>query len=136
MEELVKHLRELGVLKSPQIIAAFLAIDRARFVSDELKAEAYIDEALPIGEGQTTSQPYTVAFMLELLEPQAGEVILDIGSGSGWQTAILAKIAGKTGKVHAVEIIPELCELGRRNVGKYNFVQNGIAAVALFVGAD
>lgn len=128
MEELVKHLQETGVLKSNGLITAFLTIDRKNFVPDALKSEAYIDDALPIGWGQTISQPYTVAFMLELLSPQAGDVVLDIGSGSGWQTAILANIAGAGGKVHAIEIILELCEFGKKNVSKYNFVAKGIAS--------
>ncbi len=127
MEELVKHLRGIGVLKSPQIISAFLAVDRRDFVPAEFGDEAYIDEALSIGHGQTISQPYTVAFMLELLGPQSGEIVLDIGSGSGWQTAMLANIVGGNGKIHAIEIVLELCELGKRNVGKYNFVGSGIA---------
>ena len=126
MEELVKRLRESGVLRSPQIIEAFLAIDRADFVPEGSGEGAYIDEALSIGYGQTISQPYTVAFMLGLLEPQAGETILDIGSGSGWQTVMLANIVGGAGRVYAIEIVPELCELGKRNARKYNFVEKSI----------
>lgn len=140
MDELVKSLRDIGILKSNCLINAFLAIDRKDFVPNELKEAAYLDEALPIGWGQTISQPYTVAFMLELLGPQPGDVILDIGSGSGWQTAILAFIIsnhrGSTpvvigvepryGKIHAIEIIPELCELGKKNVSKYNFVKKSV----------
>ena len=85
-----------GVLKTPAIIEAFKKIDRADFVTPELKERAYINEPLPIGEGQTISQPYTVAFMLELLQPESGNKIFEIGFGSGWQTAILAEIVGKT----------------------------------------
>lgn len=131
MKELVKHLEDIGVLRTPQIINALLTIDRRDFVPDETKEEAYIDEALPIGWGQTISQPYTVAFMLELLDPQPGETILDIGSGSGWQTAILAYIVSNQrdqtpGKIHAIEIIPELCKLGEANVSKFNFIKSNI----------
>ena len=130
MKELVKYLRRLGVLHSSRIVEAFLAIDRKNFVPDGNKDEAYIDEAMPIGWGQTISQPYTVAFMLELLNPQPGDVILDIGSGSGWQSAILAQIVthgiGSRGKVHALEIVSELCDVGTRNVSKYHFIKNGI----------
>jgi len=64
--------------------------------------------------------------MLELLQPQAGQTILDIGSGSGWQMALLASIVGPKGKVVALEIIPEFCEMGRYNVSKCNFIQKGI----------
>ena len=67
MDELVKNLKNIGLLKTSNIIKAFLEVDRKDFVPEELKKIAYADEALPIGQGQTISQPYTVAFMLELL---------------------------------------------------------------------
>lgn len=86
-----------------------------------LKSEADINAPLPIGYGQTISQPLTVAFMLELLEPREGDKILDVGSGSGWQEAMLAEIAGEKGKVYAVERIPELKTLGENNAKKYHF---------------
>lgn len=133
---LIEELIADGVLKSPQIIAAFRAIDRADFVPPEFKAEAYVNAPLPIGEGQTISQPLTVAFMLELLQPQAGHNILDIGSGSGWQTALLAHVVGDTGRVTAYEIIPELCELGQQNVAKYDFIEKGIVAMHCANAAD
>jgi protein-L-isoaspartate(D-aspartate) O-methyltransferase len=129
MHELVLSLKQKRALKSPQIIEAFLKTDRKNFVPENLKNLAYIDEALPIGEGQTISQPYTVAFMLELLEPRKGEQIMDIGYGSGWTTALLAEIVRPTptpgvgvkkmGRVYAFEVVPKLCELGEENLSKY-----------------
>ncbi|MEK7558552.1 MAG: protein-L-isoaspartate O-methyltransferase [Patescibacteria group bacterium] len=121
MEELIKELINLGYLKTPCIIEAFRKIDRADFVLPEYKKLAYVNEPLHIGHGQTISQPLTVAFMLELLQPKGGDKILDIGSGSGWQSAMLAQIAGEKGKVIAVELIPELKEFGEKNAGKYDF---------------
>jgi len=121
MDKLVESLIKKGVLKTPRIIEAFLKIDRIDFVPQDLKSEAYIDEPLPIGFGQTISQPFTVVFMLELLQPEPGNKILDVGSGSAWQTALLAEIVGKEGKVFAVERAPELCESGKENAKKYNF---------------
>lgn len=94
-------------------------INRADFVPDDMKDLAELDEALPIGYGQTISQPFTVAFMFKLLQPEPGQKILDIGSGSGWTTALLANIVGDKGKVIAIEIIPELKEFGEKNVAKY-----------------
>lgn len=123
---LAPYLERIGVLKAKRIISAFSAIDRVDFVPEELKASAYNDEPLPIGKGQTISQPYTVAFMLELLDPQPGEKIMDIGAGSGWQSALLAEIVGERGRVFSVERVPELCELGRGNISKYNFIKKGI----------
>lgn len=114
-----------GVLKTSEIIEAFKKIDRADFVPLGLKDRAYINEPLPIGKSQTISQPYTVAFMIELLEPKAGDKIFEIGFGSGWQTALLAEIVGAKGQVLAVERIPELFRFGRKNIAKYGFVKKG-----------
>jgi len=133
---LVDELSAEGVLLSPAIIDAFRAIDRRDFVSEGMEAEAYLNIPLPIGEGQTISQPYTVAFMLELLQPHTGENILDIGSGSGWSTALLAHIVGESGHVTAVEIIPSLCEMGKDNVGKYSFLAKGIAEMHCLSGLE
>lgn len=98
---------------------ALETVDRADFVPDSTKHFAYADEALPIGFGQTISQPYTVVFMLERLDVQEGDAVLEIGYGSGWQTALLAHLVGTGGKVHAMELVPELCGFGKENVGKY-----------------
>lgn len=130
-EELIKTLIDIGYLKTPEIIDAFRKIDRVDFVLKEFKRDAYIDVPLPIGYGQTISQPLTVAFMLELLKPEKDDRILDVGSGSGWQTALLAEIVGKKGKVFGVEIIPELKEFGEKNVDKYGFIKNGIVNIFL-----
>ncbi|MDP2945960.1 MAG: protein-L-isoaspartate O-methyltransferase [bacterium] len=121
------------VLKTPRIIEAFKKIDRADFVPLDLKRDAYINEPLPIGEGQTISQPLTVAFMIELLQPKSGDKIFEIGFGSGWQTALLAEMIGESGKVFAVERIPELFRFGKKNIAKYGFIKNGIVKA---IGGD
>lgn len=118
-------------MKTPRIIEAFEKIDRADFVLPENRGNAYIDAPLPIGERQTISQPYTVAFMIELLQPKSGDKIFEIGFGSGWQTALLAEIIGKRGKIYAVERIKELFEFGARNISKYNFIKKGIVKTIL-----
>ena len=95
---LVDELVADGVLKSPHIIEAFRAIKREDFVNEDMRdAAATVNAPLPIGHGQTISQPWTVAFMLELLEPEGGQRVLDIGAGSGWTTALLAHIVSKKG---------------------------------------
>ena len=99
---------------------AFKAINRVDFVPENVKVYANLDRPLPIGYGQTISQPTTVYMMLEWLDPQEGHKVLDVGSGSGWTTALLAAIVGKKGVVHAVERVPELLEFGRRNCAKYH----------------
>lgn len=121
MKELLEKLKREGVLKTPSLISAFLKNDRKKFVRVRLEHDAYLDIPLPIGEGQTISQPYTVAFMMELLDPQRGQKILDIGFGSGWTTGILADIAGQTGKVYGIEIIPELFQSGKSNLEKFKY---------------
>lgn len=124
--ELIDSLIRGGWLKTQRIINAFQKIRRVDFLPDETKNLAELNEALPIGYGQTISQPLVVVFMLELLQPQEGEKILDIGSGSGWTTALLAKMVGEKGKVVAIELIPELAEFGKKNIEKYNFIKKEI----------
>ena len=111
-------------------------IDRADFVRPIDLPNAYKDMALSIGHGQTISQPFTVAFMLEKLHPVEGDNVLDIGSGSGWTTALLAQIVGDDGQVTGLEIVPELVEFGRKNLQKYNFrnasikqAENGVLGI-------
>jgi len=118
---LINQLIHQGYLKTPRIIQAFKKIDRTDFLPVNLKDEAGGNYPLSIGHGQTISQPLTVAFMIELLKPEVGDKILDIGSGSGWTTAILAEIVGEKGKVYGLEVVPELKEMGEENVQKYNF---------------
>jgi protein-L-isoaspartate(D-aspartate) O-methyltransferase len=122
-QEFIKNLIKGGYLKRRRIIAAFKKIDRKNFVPQDLEEEVYINTPLPIGWGQTISQPATVAFMIELLEPEKGNIILDVGAGSGWQTALLAEIVGKKGKVIAMELLEKLAEFGKANVEKYNFLK-------------
>jgi protein-L-isoaspartate(D-aspartate) O-methyltransferase len=134
-QELVNYLKERGVLKTKEIINAFLKIDRKDFVKEEYIDQAYFDTPLPTLMGQTISQPYVVAFMLELLQPQKGQKILDIGFGSGWTTSLLAEIVGENGKVYGIEIVPEVFEFGKKNIEKYNFLQKGIVEVFLMDGS-
>ena len=121
MEELVRYLKLSGLLRDKNIAKAFLKVDRADFVPKPIRHLAYLDQALPIGEGQTISQPTVVAFMLERLKPKPGDKILDVGAGSGWQTALLAKIVGPKGRVYAIELIPQLCRQAQKNIAKYRF---------------
>lgn len=116
--QLINHLIDSGVLRSLSLINAFQTCDRILFVPENLRPYAYDDRPLPIGEGQTISQPYTVAVMLELLHPRVGNKILDIGSGSGWTTALLASAVGNDGFVTGMERVAELVEYGRERLIK------------------
>ncbi len=119
-KDMVDYLVSISALKTPRIIEGFLSVDRADFVPERYRAEAYENYPLPIGHSQTISQPYTVAFMIELLQPQEDSEILDVGCGSCWTTAILASIARK-GHIIGVEIIKELIDFCTKNLAKYNF---------------
>jgi protein-L-isoaspartate(D-aspartate) O-methyltransferase len=119
--EMVDYLVDVGALHSSDIIEAFRNVDRADFVHDRSVEDIYEDYPLGIGLGQTISQPRTVAMMLEMLSPKEGQKILDIGSGSGWTTALLAYIAGESGSVIGVERVAELVRFGSSNLKKYGF---------------
>jgi protein-L-isoaspartate(D-aspartate) O-methyltransferase len=92
-------------IKDKRVIEAMRRVPRHLFVPEDLRARAYDDEPLPIGEGQTISQPYIVAFMTEALELRGREKVLEIGTGSGYQTAVLAELARE---VYTVEILGSL----------------------------
>jgi len=117
---LIKHLKYEGVLKTPSIIRALKRVDRKDFIPEEYKREAYGDYPIPIGFGQTIPQPHTIIFMIEHLQPEAGDKILEVGSGSGWAASILGNVVGRKGHVYGVEIVPELVVVGKQNVAKYS----------------
>jgi len=106
---------------SPNVLAAFRAVNREDFVPLDERNKAYRDRPLPIGFGQTISQPFLVAFMTEVLEPAADHVVLEVGTGSGYQTAMLAEIVRA---VYSIEVVPDLAvhaaqrlsDLGYHNV--------------------
>ncbi len=121
-KQLVQNLVDNSYLKSSYIVEAFRYVDRQYFVRQDNLPEAYGDYPLPIGSDQTISQPRTVAFMIELLSVQRGDLVLDIGAGSGWTTALLAHIVGDEGFVYATEIVPELVDFARENLVKFGTV--------------
>lgn len=94
---------------------AFRLVPRSEFLPENVQANALEDRPLSIGYNQTNSQPSTVRRMLEWLNVQPGDKILDVGSGSGWTTALLAQLTGDRGKVEATERIPELVAFGQEN---------------------
>jgi len=105
-------------IKDPRVLAAMAKIPRHLFMEEALWAEAYNDYPLPIGEGQTISQPYIVALMTEALELRGGERVLEIGTGSGYQTAILAELSQK---VYSIERIRSLIIGARKVLDQLNY---------------
>lgn len=119
--QLIREMREKNRLTNPAVLKAFSKTDRIDFVPQELQNRAYEDIPLSIGYEATTSQPSTIAFMLEQLRVQTGQKILEIGTGSGYLTALLACLVGPSGRVFSIEYVNELKEFARRNLEKYNF---------------
>jgi len=128
-EELTAVMKRKGYLKSPAVERAIAAVPRWMFVPRSAIQRAYSDAPLDIGEGQTISQPSTVVSMTEALEVQAGMNVLEIGTGSGWQAGILAKMVGSGGKVYSIERIGGLAE-----TAKLNLENAGITTVIIKVG--
>ncbi|MBS0012905.1 MAG: protein-L-isoaspartate(D-aspartate) O-methyltransferase [Desulfobacterales bacterium] len=105
-------------IENPEILAAFEKVPRHSFVPEGLKKYAYQDRPLPIGEGQTISQPYIVALMTLNIEPNKTDRILEIGTGSGYQAAILAELSER---VYTIEIIESLAESARRTLSETGY---------------
>jgi protein-L-isoaspartate(D-aspartate) O-methyltransferase len=102
------------------VLAAMLDVPRHQFVPSDYHDQAYNDHPLPIGYGQTISQPFIVALMTELIDLQPGERVLEIGTGSGYQAAILAQV---TDEVYTIEIIPELAEQAQKTFDRLGYTQ-------------
>jgi protein-L-isoaspartate(D-aspartate) O-methyltransferase len=101
-----------------RVAEAFAAMPREGFLPEGERSSAAYDGPLPIGHGQTNSQPSTVAAMLHLLDVQPGQKVLDVGCGSGWTTALLAQLTGPTGRVLGVELEPDLVDFGTANLDR------------------
>jgi len=123
-ERLIEELRRY--VGDERVLAAVAAVPREVFVPERHRGSAWANEALPIGRGQTISQPLVVAHMSELLEVQQGDEVLDVGTGSGYHAAVLARLGGH---VRSIERDPELSERAAMNLARA-----GIEGVELIVG--
>jgi protein-L-isoaspartate(D-aspartate) O-methyltransferase len=101
-----RHLEERGI-KNPRVLEAFRTVPRHRFLPPNTRRQAYDDESIPIGEGQTITPPYDVAFMTEVLDPKPTDKVYEVGTGSGYQSAILSRLVKE---VYSVEIHAPLSE--------------------------
>ena len=110
---LIQSLKSKGF--SPEILNAFSKVKRENFISGKFRKMAYLDEALPIGKGQTISQPYTIATMLSMLEIKKGQKILEVGSGCGYVLALISELVGKKGNVFGIETIKKFADKSKKN---------------------
>jgi protein-L-isoaspartate(D-aspartate) O-methyltransferase len=115
-----RQLRRRGI-RDERVLAAMGSIPREEFVPEELRYRAYYDEPVHIGEGQTVSQPYMTALMVECAELQGNETVLDVGAGSGYHAAVLGALAAR---VVAVELLPALAALAQENLRRAGVAGN------------
>ena len=125
-ERMVAAQIEARGVRAPRVLEAMRRVPRHHFVPEPLRKAAYDDIPLPIGLGQTISQPYVVAVMTEALEPEPGDVVLEVGTGSGYQAAVLAQLVAR---VYTIEILPRLAERARAVLA-----EEGITNVEVVVG--
>jgi protein-L-isoaspartate(D-aspartate) O-methyltransferase len=112
-QEMVDRQLRRRAIRDERVLAAMLEIPREQFVPPEERVSAYADRPIPIGRGQTISQPYMAALMAESLELTGGETVLEIGAGSGYAAAVLGALAAQ---VVSIEIVPALADLARENL--------------------
>lgn len=122
----IEYLASTGIVTNPKVIKALLTVPRELFVPENLRRYSYLDQPLPIGYGQTISAIHMVAIMTQELDPQVGDKVLEVGTGSGYQAAVLAEIVAKEdssgrGRVYTIERIPELAEFAKRNLERAGY---------------
>jgi protein-L-isoaspartate(D-aspartate) O-methyltransferase len=105
-------------IRDARVLAAMREVPRHRFVPIDQRDRAYLDHPLPIGLGQTISQPYIVAAMTQLLRPEATDRVLEIGTGSGYQAAVVSRLVAK---VYSIEIVPELAERAAKTLSELGY---------------
>ena len=120
-EELVERLLDYGYLKSEKVKKAMLKVPREEFIPPQNKQYAYLDQPLPIGKGQTISAPHMVAMICEKLGLEAGMIILEIGSGFGYNAAVVAEIIGPGGHLYTTERIESLAKAAEENLKRSGY---------------
>ncbi len=120
---LIEDLKAEGFFKDRRILEAFQKVPREGFVESQYKRFAYLNQPLPIPGGQFISQPLTVISMTEALDVHKDHKVLEIGSGSGYQAAILSELVGKNGKVYTIEVLENLKNFAEKNLSEYKNVK-------------
>lgn len=119
-KNLIEYLISSGYLSKPEVIEAMIKVERHKFIPEDYIFEAYSDRPLPVMNGQTISAPHMVAMMTELLDIKRDSKILEIGSGSGYQAAVLAELA-REGEIYTIERMPRLAEFAEKNLKKCGY---------------
>jgi len=128
---MVRQQIEFRGVRDPRVLHALRSVPRERFVPAAQRPWAYADRPLPIGYAQTISQPYVVAAMTEALDPQPGDKVLEIGTGSGYQAALLSLLVSE---VHSIEIVPELADEARRRLAEEGYANVRVVTGDGFLG--
>ena len=128
--KLIEKLIREGYIRRKEVAEAMLKVPREEFVPEELRSQAYEDRPLPIGRGQTISAPHMVAYMIEAAGVKRGDKVLEVGTGSGYNAAVLAEIVGPDGIVYTIERIRELAERAKERLDKLGYGDR----VRVFVG--
>ncbi len=121
-ESLIRHWRMSGLISDERVLEAFRIVPREDFVPPEMRRHAYDDDALPLFERQTISQPSTVMIMTQALEVKPGMKVFEVGTGSGYQAALLSYLVGSEGTVVSSEILPTLAKFAKNNLKPYKNV--------------
>jgi len=120
-KNLVERLQSSGYIKTDKVKKAMETVPREEFIPEQGKQYAYVDQPLPIGEGQTISAPHMVAIICEELQIDEGMNILEIGTGFGYNAAVVAEIVGKNGHVYSIERLPALADTARDNLRRTGY---------------
>lgn len=115
---MVRELAARGIVRDPRVEAALRSVPRETFLPDDVRSEAFLDSPLPIGEGQTISAPHMVAMMAEALDVRPDMRVLEVGGGSGYHAAVLARLCAPNGNVVTVERHEPLAQQARRNLAR------------------
>ncbi len=120
-KELVARLESYGIIRSPSVKKAMETVPREEFLPEEFQSRAYLDQPLPIGEGQTISAPHMVAIISEKLDLKRGMNVLEIGTGFGYNAAVVAEIIGEEGHLFSIERINSLAKVAKKNLKRTGY---------------
>jgi len=127
-ERLIQRLKSSGCLRKKEVEGAMLKVERHLFIPASQQSKAYVDMPLHIGRGQTISAPHMVAMMSELLDVAAGQRVLEVGAGSGYQAAVLGELLGEGGVLYTVERVPELAERAKKTLEELGYSNVNVVA--------